>query len=101
MTDASGVTDPSGSYHMYCMLCDEVINTKDLCPHQGINIEHFLKSYVDEVNGDIANRQKSAKSISFYLHNAKLLREGKQVSPFNILNIYGFKNFVLSKFIKN
>ena len=97
MIDPSGVKDASGVYNMYCMLCDEVINSKDLCPHQEIVIEHHLKAYVDLVNADINNKQKEAKSIQFYLVNSRAIREGQNVAPFNVLNVYGFKDFVLQR----
>ena len=95
------ITDTSGVACAYCLLCDEVINQTQLCKHQGIRIEKFLEKYVKEVNNDINNKQKEARSIQFYLASTRAGAAGNKVEPFHMLNIYGFKNFVVSHFIEN
>jgi len=103
--DTSSNSDISGTPHPvccgYCLLCDEIIDPKVLCKHQGIRIEKFLEKYVKEVNNDIDNKQKEARSIQFYIATTKADEQGKKIEPFHILNIYGFKSFVLSHFIEN
>ena len=90
--------DASGEKHnIYCIICDEVLTVDKLCRHQSLNIAGEFKKYVDYINLNIEKKQKEARSIEFYLATNRAIKEGKKCDEFSVMNVFGFKQFILSQ----